>query len=342
MDWLEEGNKDNPYGETAMRRSRILQSKWIVGTNPGQKVTQAARLVLCQRLSVTQEYIRLAAKHAEADVDLVHQLRISTRRSQAALQIFADLLPQIGCEQITKHLRKLRRAAGMVRDVDVLVLRLGHRAETSSDARLAALVACMGSRRAAAEQALAQARKKLTRQQFDDSVAALVKRIDWRHDDAEPEFVDFAQQVYRGTADEFLTAATADLSAEGSLHQMRLTGKRLRYTLELLSGVFEPAFRDSLYPAVQEIQEKLGRINDHVTASLLLDQWRDEFAPNDREAAAHLANEERGFAEATGRQFRAWWTSQRVDDLHREFEQIKTIADSPAPLDSMPRGRDIA
>ncbi|MEX2286759.1 MAG: CHAD domain-containing protein [Planctomycetaceae bacterium] len=325
-----------------MRRSRILQSKWIVGTNPGQKVTQAARLALCQRLSVTQEYIRLAAKRIETDVDLVHQLRISTRRSQAALQIFSDLLPPLSRDKTITLLRKLRRAAGKVRDLDVLVLRLGHRAETSSDARLAALVACMGNRREAAERALAQARKKLTRQEFDDSVATLIKRIEWRHDDVEPEFVNFAQQVYRSTADEFLTAATADLSAECSLHQMRLAGKKLRYTLELLSGVFEPAFRDSLYPAVQEIQEKLGRINDHVTASLLLDEWRADFAPHDREAVAHLAHEERGFAEATGRQFRAWWTPLRIDDLHRNFEQIRTIPDSPAALDSMPRGRDIA
>jgi CHAD domain-containing protein len=142
-----------------MRRSKLSQSKWIVGTRPDQQVTQAARVALCQRLSVTQEYIRQAAKHDETDVELIHQLRISTRRSQAALQMFAGLLPPMSRDKTIKHMKKLRRAAGNVRDVDVLMQRLGRRAETSSDKRLADLVECMGQRREIAEQEFVEARK---------------------------------------------------------------------------------------------------------------------------------------------------------------------------------------
>ena len=51
---------------------------------------------------------------------------------------------------------------------------------------------------------------------------------------------------------------------------MRIQGKRLRYAMEVVAACFQPAFREELYPAVEEMQEILGAANDsHVAAGRL-------------------------------------------------------------------------
>ena len=62
----------------------------------------------------------------------------------------------------------------------------------------------------------------------------------------------------------------ADLSDVANLHQMRISGKRVRYAMELLAGAFDDSFRTELYPIYAEVQELLGTINDHATAITML------------------------------------------------------------------------
>ena len=54
----------------------------------------------------------LALQQAVKDVEHVHQLRVATRRARAALDIFADCLPDGAFTAAKKQLRKIRRAAG--------------------------------------------------------------------------------------------------------------------------------------------------------------------------------------------------------------------------------------
>ena len=67
-------------------------------------------------------------------------------------------------------------------------------------------------------------------------------------------------------------AALADLSEYAQLHQVRIAGKRLRYAMEVFADCFDPTFRDTLYPRIEQLQEILGRANDsHVAAKRLID-----------------------------------------------------------------------
>src|SRR5262249_9008737 len=66
------------------------------------------------------------------------------------------------------------------------------------------------------------------------------------------------------------SAAAADLNDYANLHQVRIKGKRLRYTMEVFADWFPPAFRAHLYSQVEEMQDVLGKANDsHVAASRL-------------------------------------------------------------------------
>src|SRR5262249_193985 len=67
------------------------------------------------------------------------------------------------------------------------------------------------------------------------------------------------------------------------LHQVRILGKRLRYAMEVFADCFAAAFREQLYPAVEEMQEILGNANDSYVACGRLEavatQWQAPVAP---------------------------------------------------------------
>lgn len=61
-----------------------------------------------------------------------------------------------------------------------------------------------------------------------------------------------------------------ELGEMSALHALRLAGKRLRYTLELLACCLGGDVRDTIYPHLSQIQEQLGEINDlHELAGVL-------------------------------------------------------------------------
>lgn len=73
-------------------------------------------------------------------------------------------------------------------------------------------------------------------------------------------FSDSALHVLPKTLEEFYAHNPEDLSPH-SLHMLRISAKKLRYTLEL----FEPCYGDTLDPfiaSIKDLQEILGDIHD--------------------------------------------------------------------------------
>src|SRR5262249_28571229 len=93
---------------------------------------EAARLVLAARLEVVAKYLPLAVHEASRDAEHVHQLRVGTRRGDAALRIFRDCLPGRTYRHARQRLRTIRRAAGAARDWDVFLQALHQRLRESS------------------------------------------------------------------------------------------------------------------------------------------------------------------------------------------------------------------
>src|SRR5687768_12107046 len=87
-------------------------------------LAEAARLVLDARLQVVREYLGLALTDWEHSPENVHQLRVGTRRTGAALRIFATCVPEKK-QRVARHeLKRLRKAVGEARDWDVFLLNL--------------------------------------------------------------------------------------------------------------------------------------------------------------------------------------------------------------------------
>ena len=105
----------------------MAEGKWIQGLRPDMGLAEAARKVLAVRLRVVREYLPRAMYHAHEDPENVHQLRVGTRRADAALRIFRPCLPGRVYRAARDRLRAVRRAAGAARDWDVFLAALRQR-----------------------------------------------------------------------------------------------------------------------------------------------------------------------------------------------------------------------
>jgi CHAD domain-containing protein len=104
--------------------------------------------------------------------------------------------------------------------------------------------------------------------------------------------------------------------------------------MEIFAGAFEDSFRQTLYPLVADLQERLGGINDHVTAQRYLTAWRAETQAEAVQQALDAGIQlEQQALENAQREFLAWWTPQRREELRTQFAQYVPLSD-PTPLDT--------
>src|SRR5688572_17294219 len=102
----------------------IKTAKCVKPSHAHQPLSQVAAEVIRERPELECKYAPLAAKQWEDNPEFVHQMRVATRRSAAALALFVELLPRKKTKHMLKRLKRLRKAAGEARDLDVLCQRL--------------------------------------------------------------------------------------------------------------------------------------------------------------------------------------------------------------------------
>ncbi len=253
----------------------MAEGKWINDLKPDTPLAEAARHVLFVRLQVVKDYLPRAALEADDDSEYVHQLRVGTRRADAALRIFAGCLPKKVYRKARRRLKELRRAAGAARDWDVFLAELLKR-EQAADAKhrggLHFLIGYALGQRTAVHADL----ERVYHEEGPRFETFLVRTIEAMRppDEASPPviLVDVARPILFECLKELEQAALADLSEYAQLHQVRIAGKRLRYAMEVFADCFDPTFRETLYPRIEQLQEILGRANDsHVAIERLID-----------------------------------------------------------------------
>ncbi len=260
-----------PYSEL------MADGKWIDGLQADLPPEEAARLVLTARFAVVRDYLPRALEHSE-DVENVHQLRVGTRRADAAVKIFRSCLPESAFKKARKRLRQLRRAAGAARDWDVFALELAERQDGRPEKERAALDHLLGyslGRRALAQADLAEVGHEEYRH-FGTFMTRTVAAIGPPDDASHPKtLVQLARPTLAELRDDLQDSAAADLTDYEMLHRVRIAGKRLRYAMEVFADCFDSPFRDELYPRVEDMQEILGRANDSHVAVGRLTEMRD-------------------------------------------------------------------
>lgn len=300
--------------------------------SPCEPVVDVARRALGDRLQLVGRYLSRASHGAPSDTENVHQLRVSTRRAVAAMEIFDALLPERRKRRMTKQLKRVRKAAGAARDLDVMLARFRPLAEEEASSSSPAeespscLLHALKVHRQRAQDPIDKSFEKLGRKEFRRSVKALVNRVRLRTKDdrlEEPTFADAAQSALEPLVRGFVEAGEADFHDYTLLHAFRIQGKQLRYAMEVFAGAFEPSFREELYPRVAALQERLGEINDHATAREIFTLWLAENDIDDllRGTLEKFVMDENTAVEAKRQEFLDWWTIPRRDDLRHRFAE---------------------
>lgn len=296
-------------------------NKWV-NARRSDPVTEVAAQSLQSRLESVQFYLPLAALKYEEDDEYLHQLRVWTRRADAAVEIYRELLPQWRAAWIQKQLKKIRKATNLARDDDVLARRLASEAATSDR-----LLKNLRKHRADVQHRVLDEYQRLTKKKgrLGRRIEKLLARIRLRGERRKlptPTFRDWANEYLRSVFDSFMDAADGDLTDAASLHQFRVKGKSLRYAMELLSSAFSPRLRNEAYPLLEALQEQLGKVNDHAQAITRIRHWIVECGDSVqvKQMTDLLQCEQESFERERSR-FSAWWTIQRRSDMRDTFDR---------------------
>jgi CHAD domain-containing protein len=256
----------------------MADGKWIDGLAPDMPLESAARHVLGVRLRVVQSYLPKAVHEADRDIENVHQLRVSTRRADAAVRIFADCLSGKAYKRARKRLRTIRRAAGAARDWDVFLDDLRQRRRRQDRAEQPGLDClagyALGHRSVAQGQLQSVCEDELP--DFEEFVTRLLDSVrPPRGADGDWSLGVHGRDELSCRLHKLEFAADEDLTDFANLHRVRIEGKRLRYAMEVFASCFPAQFRDDLYPQVEALQETLGKANDSHVAVGELTALRD-------------------------------------------------------------------
>lgn len=293
--------------------------KWVEA-GPDELLEDVAVRSLDSRLQPVMHYVPLAAKHPERDVENVHQMRVWARRATAAMSLYKELLPKRRRKWINAQLKAIRRAANDARDDDVFLQRLAD--DTQHAAAVRPLLDKVRSHRQESQRPIVAIWKELFElNRFPRRCVKLLRKVRLRDAaaDAGPlRFGPWAARRIQPALDAFFAAAGADLSDVNALHRFRIAGKKLRYAVELLAPAFDESLRTQAYPAMQNLQERLGKINDVASAQARLKRWLEQ--ANGSEHATYLQemlSQEQQRLEQLRTEFLAWWNVGREAELRQ-------------------------
>jgi len=260
----------------------MSEGKWFSDLGAETPLAKAARCVLTTRLGIAGKKLDSVAKASEAkaaneDPEDIHQLRVSSRRATAGLDLFADCFPSKILTKAKKKLKKLRRAAGAARDGDVFL----HSLRMRTVPRLMRNTLDLVIGYALAQHESARAQLQSAAQKYSEGFAEfrnyVIEAIGRHENQVKLQTLSSLPVTALFPLVRALDeAAGRDLTDADNLHQVRIAGKRLRYAMEILAGCFLPAFREQLYPAVETMQEILGRANDCRFAISRLEELRNQ------------------------------------------------------------------
>jgi CHAD domain-containing protein len=204
------------------------------------------------------------------DVDAIHDLRVSTRRLRAALDLFGPFCSIDEAPHVRSSIRRLTRGIGELRNLDEAILffsRLPSGKGTSGD-MFAPLLLHLSDKR---EHELIKVRKLLKKldatrigQTIDRLVACLREPDDSGHGDGSPisipaYFSEYGLRLY-GDINRHLPGALQSENVQNR-HALRIAVKHWRYFLEIAARIFERDYEKTL-ELLKDYQQLLGNLND--------------------------------------------------------------------------------
>jgi CHAD domain-containing protein len=270
-----EGPEETPAAEDSKRRRRTP------GIEPDDLMSEAARKTVLfhfERMLAHEDGTR-----AGVDYEELHDMRVATRRMRAALTVFGPYVDEKAYRPHLKSLRRTGRLLGAVRDLDVFHEKAEHYLDELTEDRRGELEPLFDAWRGEREQRRERMIEWLDGGDFRSFVDSFGEFLQERGAGAVPDFsADGSPRSRRVNIalppvvltelanvlayDEWVTGPEVPLTR---LHQLRIAGKYLRYTLEFFTEVLGPGGKLVIH-TVKGLQDHLGDLQDAVVTSGIL------------------------------------------------------------------------
>ena len=214
------------------------------------------------------------------DAEYLHQMRVALRRLRVVLRMAEKNRPDEQLTVLSKEVAALCIALGEAREWDVFIEHTVQPmcARMAGHAGLQALLACSKRKRDACYVALRSDAKAHELQRLILRFAIWMNGPYWQQQSIQLAR-EFAARRLHKLAQRFARsgAQLGALEAE-RLHALRILAKKLRYSAEFFSGMYEKQKAKSFLSALSEVQDVLGQINDIAVTHRLLDELATEDA----------------------------------------------------------------
>lgn len=239
-----------------------------------------------QTLTVRLERMLSHADNVLAeDMEALKQMRVWSRRSRAALDIFGVCFAEQPFSTLANEVKNVTRALGTARDLDVMISKLEAMQEGLSEEQQSGIqfgIDHLQKQRKSAQPAVVEAIEHLKRFDLANRWKALqvlpakpapkskklAKKISPLRLACQESPLKNGARAVQVRCDELLAHESCLTDSKRVLehHEMRIAAKRLRYTLE----IFKDAFMDDAYAPtlstltkhIRDLQEFLGDIHD--------------------------------------------------------------------------------
>jgi len=261
----------SPFEETVAalgRRPGDYSSKIDVGLQPEMTAVEAARRIHRHLLGTLEANVEGA--RADLDSEFLHDLRVATRRTRSALTQIKGVLPPAPLNDFKERFRWLGQITGPTRDLDVFLLGFeGYRARVPE-----AMQGDLEPYRAFLERRQREEQQLLAKRLASPHFRKLLK--DWRAFLETPQPTDpeapNARRPAKAVADERIWKmfrrvikegrAITDDSPHEAIHELRKSGKKLRYLMEFFQDLYPAGDLQPLIKAIKALLDNLGEFQD--------------------------------------------------------------------------------
>jgi CHAD domain-containing protein len=249
----------------------------------------------------------VSTKHAEH----VHALRIASRRASVSMELLQEFLPVSELRWFQNQMTKVRRGSGVVRDLDVLLVRF------PDERRVARSIAKRRERKF--ERICVLHRRMIASGRFAAHRQRLFASLE---DNNQP--IAFQASLECMVRD-FLSSARRSSLRTKQLHRLRKQAKRLRYASEILSETLPPEVTERVLQSMKETQLRLGELNDHAAAYECI-RSLEEHTKRTRTRAdlRRIRKQERQQLKQCIEQFETFRTTNWLGDMEAALLQLLT------------------
>jgi len=203
------------------------------------------------------------------DAEGIHQMRVAVRRLRAILSAFAPLLPREQRRWASAELRWFADFLGDTRNLDVFASGLLRpvRAALPQSSELDSLGLAIARRRRVAHKGVV---KTISSTRYTETMLALLRWFDGREwrvagaGDALDRPIEEIAPLLLERCRQKAEKRSRDFSSQSvrQRHRLRIALKKLRYTTELLGGLYDASKTRHFVQRLKRLQDDLGDIND--------------------------------------------------------------------------------